>query len=283
MLANSNVNTFTSVQIVGQSFGGTPGVSVVPGASSSEGSWTTWATASTDVYGVFVRVSAGATASQVRQHLLDIGVDASGGVAYTPVISNIVCGNAAGIGQGGHSFYFPFLIKAGSTIAVRVQTSNATAGTVRVYGHLYGKPTRPELVWAGSYSETLGVTTGSQGTVITPGTSAVGSWVSLGTTTRNLKYWQVGMQWSAAPTAARAYGVDLAYGDGTNMNMILDSVRHMVVVNPAPSSSSTQLHPEPLCYADVPAGSTIYTRAWCTNAPSPTGAAWNVTAVGIGG
>lgn len=172
-------------------FGATPavayGTSVTPGASNAEGSWTQIASSANiaqDVRGFFLMVHTGNTNSQAKPHLLDIGVDPAGGTSYTAVISNIPCG--AGATDVGHPFFFPLYIKAGSSVAVRVQGANATAGTVRVAAKFYGHLSNPAAWKQGFFSETIGTVTNSNGTSFTPGNAADGSWVSLGTTANRL-------------------------------------------------------------------------------------------------
>ena len=259
----------------------TPGVSVVPGASNAEGAWTAMASAANiaqDVYGFLVVVTSGFVSANQKDHLLDIGVDPAGGTAYTAIINNIVCGQSAGIGSG-KTFYFPMFIKAGSSVAARVQGSNATAGTVRIAMVFYGQPSNPEQILVGQYSETIGTITGSAGVAFTPGTGAEGSWASLGTTTRPLWWFQLGVQVSNGTIAAHYVQVDLAYGDGTNMVMIIEDLFLFYAGTTEDQRQGTyQALLEGFC--DVPAGATLYVRGWSDVAP-PTG--YNAVACGIGG
>lgn len=283
MYGQPGVNFFQSKQLVGNNFTAIPGVVVTPGASSTEGAWTAWATTAVDVYGVFIRIANVATASLIKMQLLDIGVDPAGGTAYTPLVSDLVCGNAGNNLQGGYQYYFPISIKAGSSIAVRAQCSNATAADCRVYGILYGRPSNPEAIWTGTFSKTLGVTTGTAGTGVAAGTvvNVPGNYVAIGTTTHNMKYWQVGLQYSVAGTVV-LYQIDVAYGNGTAFNEILSKVNGVHSNSPAPASTYQRLHPESWCYCDVPAGSTIYARVSSSIAGAQTGTPWNVTVVGVG-
>lgn len=260
--------------------GFTPGVSVTPGASNAEGAWTNIATSANianDVYGIWLWIMAGNTSGQAKNHLLDLGVDQAGGTSYTAVISNLVCGQSSSAQDGGRAFYFPLFIKAGSSVAVRIQGSNATAGTVRVAAKFFGKPTHPENIRAGSFSETIGTITNSNGVSFTPGnTGTEGSWVSLGTTVKNLWWWQVGVQIDNAATSNLTYHIDLAYGDGTNKHMLLENHRLMCTGTAERISNLEDFN----CYGEVPAGSTIYIRGTCSGT-SDTG--FNGVAVGIGG
>lgn len=258
----------------------TPGTSVTPGASNVEGSWTQIASSANiaeDVWGIYLLVAGGASTGAAKNHLLDIGTDPAGGTSYTARISNIVCGQSGTMVQGAQTFYFPYHIKAGSTVAVRIQGSNSTAGTVRVGAIFYGRPSNPQLVAKGQWSETIGAITNSNGVSFTPGNSnAEGSWVSLGTTTRNLWWWQVGVQCDNATTTSAVYYVDLAWGDATNKTMIIEN--HPLIL-PGTAEATANV-PSFEGFADVPAGGTIYIRGTCSTT-AVTG--WNGVAIGIGG
>jgi hypothetical protein len=260
----------------------TPGTSVTPGASNVEGSWTQVASAANianDVYGFFLMVSGGATSTAAKNQLIDIGVDPAGGTSYTAIISNLVCGASPLLtAPGNREHFFPMFIKAGSTVAVRIQGSNATAGTVRVAMQFYGKPAGPIMIPTCYVSETIGTITNSSGVSFTPGNAADGSWVSLGTTVRPLWWWQLGYQVDNGTITAEYTYIDLAYGDGTNKHQIF-RVQHGGTTG---ETCGLQLQTQ-LCHfaavRPVPAGATIYVRGRCNNAPD-TG--YNAVAVGCG-
>lgn len=261
----------------------TPGTSVVPGASNAEGAWTQVATAANMAYDVclfYIAVGGGNTSAQQKNHLLDIGVDPAGGTSYTAVISNLVCGQTQAVTTGGDEFVFPFFVKAGSSVAVRVQGNNATAGTVRVVATFYGRPTQPEMAPCGTFSQTLGTITSSAGTTVAPGNAAEGSWVSLGTTTSDLWHWQMGVQLSNATITAQYATYDLAYGDATNKEIIIEDQAIGFYGTAEIKASILRGRHLVEAYRYVPSGSTIYARGRCSTAPTAT---YNVTAIGIGG
>lgn len=260
------------------------GTSVTPGASNAEGSWTQIASAANiarDTYWILLTVSGGATSGSQKDHLLDIGVDPAGGTSYTAQISNIICGYTAGlnVAPGARTYMVPLYIKAGSTVAVRAQGNNATAGTLRVQAKFLGDPVNPENVPIGQYSETIGTITNSGGVSFTPGNAADGTWVSLGTTAKNLWWWQLCPQVSNGTITTLFTYVDLAVGDATNKDIIQ---RQMI------SSTTSEMINDvfqanlfwPSCYRPVAAGSTLYVRGRCSAAPD-TG--WNAVAIGVGG
>lgn len=257
----------------------TLGVAVTP-AVGSKGSWVQTASAANmgrDAVGITVSVSSGTTSATVRAIALDIGVDPAGGTAYTTVISNVLCGNATGSGAaGGYSLYFPIRINAGSTVAVRAQ--GTTTATTTVLVTFSQGESCPGTVWSGSFSETIGTMSGALGVSYTPGNVAKGSWALLGTTTRNLKYWQASAQLNNTVVAANFQYIDLAYGDGTTYVPIFND---LVVSFPTANEDAAQfLFPTCQHFCDVPAGSNIYIRAASTSAPA-TG--YNALAIGIGG
>lgn len=259
----------------------TPGTSVTPGISNAEGSWTRIAAAAsitTCIYGFWISVSGGNTTGTDKSHLLDIGIDEAGGTNYTAIISNIVCGQTQAGSTGCNEFFFPLGIPQGASIAVRVQGVATTAGTVRVWAMFFGKPSCPELVLKGEVSETIGTITNSTGVSFTPGNAADGSWTSLGTTTRNLWWWQLGVQCSNATITAQYTWIDLAYGDDTNKVMIMQAFP-IGWYGTAEIAAQMCAHHMLQGFCHVPAGSTLYIRGRCSTTPA-TG--YNAVAIGIG-
>ena len=258
------------------------GTSVTPGASNAEGAWTqifSAAAVSQDVDFLMMLIYAGTTSGQAKNHLLDIGVDPAGGTSYTPIISNIVCGASVSSIGGARKHAFPIRIKAGSSIAVRIQGNNATAGTVSVLARIFGRPTEPIFQKVGSYSETVGTITNSEGVAFTPGTAADGSWVLLGTTTRSLWWWNLCVQISNATMSGNEVYVEIAHGDGSNKHIIMkETVLSSTVeaINLAFSANLKFME----AYCPLPVGTNIYVRGRARLAPT---GGYNAVAVGIGG
>lgn len=261
----------------------TPGTSIVPGASNVEGSWTQVASGSNiaqDVFGFYLQIIAGATSATQKSHLFDIGVDPAGGTSYVPIISNLVAGCSPALtAAGAREFFFPFFIKAGSSVAIRVQGVAATAGTVRAAIRFYGKPSLPWAVPVGTFSETIGTITNSSGVSFTPGNAADGSWVDLGATTRNLWWWQLGYQIDNATITAEYTYIELAFGDATNKHSMFKVMHGGTTAETCGLACQTNLLAF-AAYNPVAAGQHIYVRGRCNNAPD-TG--YNAVAVGIGG
>jgi len=262
----------------------TIGTSVTPGASNSEGSWTQIASSANiaqDCYWLYIQIHTGATSAAAKNQLLDIGIDPAGGTSYTAFLSNLQIGASPALTVAGNREHiFPIFIKAGSSVAVRIQGSNATAGTVRVAARFYGQPSRPEAVPVGTVSQTFGTITNSNGQSVTPGNAADGSWVDLGAVSPSpLWWWQLGYGIDNATITAEYTYLEVAFGDATNKVTIFKVMHGGTTGETCGLAAQTSLL-ACAAYQPVPVGANIYVRARCNNAPD-TG--YHVTVVGIGG
>lgn len=261
----------------------TIGTSVTPGASNGEGSWTQVASNSNiaqDCYWVYLQVFGGATAATSKQHLLDVGVDPAGGTSYSAIISNLAIGCSPALTVAGNREYvFPFFIKAGSSVAVRIQGNSGTAGTVRVVVRFYGLPSRPEAVPAGAFSQTLGTITNSNGQSFTPGNAGDGSWADLGATSKAMWWWQLGYQIDNGTITAEYTYIEVAWGDASNKHTIFKVMHGGTTGETCGLTVQTSML-ACAAYQEVPAGANIYVRGRCNNSPD-TG--YNAVVVGIGG
>ena len=260
----------------------TPGTSVTPGASNAEGTFTQIFTQQTaDSLGIYLRVSDGATSTAAKPQLLDLGIDPAGGTSYGAIINNIVCGASAAMtaSGAGQRFFFPLRIPSGSTVAVRIQGANATAGTVRIGARLYQGQSRPWGIPVGQYAETVGTITNSNGVSFTPGNNVDGTWVSLGTTSQDLWWWQLCYQVDNGTITAETARIDLGAGTTGNQRVI-QSRFHVGTTGETcgdPFSWNLIWHEG---FHPIPAGTEMWIRGRCENAPD-TG--YNGVAIGIGG
>lgn len=262
----------------------TIGTSVIPGASNVLGSFTQVASSANiaqDCYWIYFQVHSGATSAAIKNQLLDIGVDPAGGTSYTAVISDIDVGASPALTVAGNrEFCFPYFITAGSSVAVRIRGSNATAGTVRVPMRFYGQPSKPEAVPVGSFAQTFGaVTASSRGTTFTPGNAADGSYVDLGSVTSPLWWFQLGYGIDNATITAEYTYIEVAWGDATNKHTMFKMMHGGTTGETCGLAAQTHML-TCAAYNPVPAGANIYVRGRCNNAPD-TG--YHATVTGIGG
>ena len=263
----------------------TPGGTVTAGGSANTESATplvlaTGAQLTEDTCGIELSIS-DSSGTGDRQMLFDIGVDPAGGTSYTYVISNVVCGNTPVItttGSGGHKFFFPIFIPAGSQVAIRTQCSQASI-TAKVQAMFFGRPGRPEAMPCGQFSETIGTITNSNGVSFTPGNAADGTWVDLGATAKDMWWWQLAYSVSNATITAEYTYIELAVGDATNKHIIHRAMHGGTTAEVAGMVLTTNRSPW-ASYWPTPAGAHLYVRGRCLNAPD-TG--YNAVAIGIGG
>lgn len=250
------------------------GPTVTP-AIGSKGSWAQLIAATTnDTFGLIVNINSNNASAASRETVVDIGIGAAS--SEVVLIPNLICGGAQAYNTGGGGFwyYFPIWIPAGTRIAARAQGTVATA--IEVYVRTLQRPRRPEAVKVGTYAEAIGMTLPS-GTSVTAGTTSEGTWTSLGTTAKDLWFWQVGVQVSSGDTSwnIAAIHVDLAVGDGSTKDVILDEA----LVTTSTAEQTCKPIVTLACEAFVPAGSTIYARAQSSGTADPL----YITAYGVGG
>src|SRR5262249_15219377 len=132
-----------------------------------------------DVYEITININSVGISAAARDCLVSIGIDPAGGTSFTNLV-DLVCGPAVTYSEasttllgGGVSFTFPFFIKAGTSIGAAAAVNSATLTAINVWVQCKCRPSRPDLVWAGTYIDEFGVSTGtSAGTAITPGTAS---------------------------------------------------------------------------------------------------------------
>lgn len=182
-----------------------------------------------DVYGVMLIFSNGYSAVQIKRYLATLLYDPAGGSNWSAIINNLLV-NSPSMINGGWRYYFPLYFKAGTSFGMRQQCSQGLNTAMRCGIRLFGQPTCPEDVKCGSYVETFGVNTGTtSGTAITPGNQVMGSWTSMGTTTKDLWWWQWGGQGVNDSSISPIKSVlgQVGCGDGTNMILCCESYQHL--------------------------------------------------------
>jgi hypothetical protein len=177
------------------------------------------ANVTTDVYGIELIFNNAFNAATTRNLLVNIGVDNAGGTTFVTKIPALMAGHAGSvIIGGGIVYYFPLYIPAGSRIGI--QATGTTAFAFNTAVKLYGQPRRPEAVRVGSYVTNFGTTTtGAQGTAITLGTTARGTYTQVGAaTTRSFWWWQMGHTFVDTNVASAGISFDMAAGSSTTVN-----------------------------------------------------------------
>lgn len=268
----------------------TYGTSIAPGTSNAYGSYASvlaGASLTSDAYAIEVIASSTYTNATDRGVLVTIGFDPAGGTSFSGLggvsgneINHLWCTGAYSwytnlVPFGGARFLFPLFIKAGTSIGAKAQTNDAAAGTCYVAVKLWCQPKRPELVRAGSFVRTFGVTTASTtATAITQGTASEGSWTSVGTAADSLWYLETGL---GAKTNAGVNGLshsDVAIGDGSNKRVVLRDLYTLTNDNEASFKiGSTGAH------CDVKSGDGLYVRSQATAAQT----GFSAALYGVGG
>jgi hypothetical protein len=218
-----------------------------------------------DCFGIEIFLHSAAYTGEARDIIVTIGIDHAGGTTYTDCeINHLIATNCGTPLYGGVRYFFPLFIPAGSAIAAKASVSHATARNIYVGVKLYGRPTHPELVRAGSYVDTFGaVTAASDGTTITSGTTNDGSWteVTAGDTTRPYWFWQVGWGANDLSLTAVMYSMDVAFGTAGAEEVVLTDVLH---ISSGTAEQMVQCLANILaCVGEVPAGQRIYVRFQC--------------------
>ncbi len=284
LLIPHSATPFWRVDNFGAPAASTVGVSLTPGASNTKGAWLqqfSAATVANDVYGFYLYIGSAVISAATRPMVIDVGIDPAGGTSYTAIVSDFIVGNCSGTtSQGVREYFFPLFIKAGSSVAIRAQCGSAATNAIRVAMRLYGQLSRPEAFRVGTFAETVGTVTNTLGSSFTPGSSgAWGSWASVGTTAKDLFWFQLGYQINNATIAAEVTDIELAVGNGTTFQTI--AMDRIITTTSEVVNGVTHCHLNPFeGYMPVKAGSTLYVRGMCNAAPT-TG--YNCNVIGVGG
>lgn len=258
---------------------GNYGAAVTPG-NNTKGSWAqvlAAASVTEPSQMLMVNINSVAVSAAAKDCLVDIGVGSSGSEQL--LITNLIgsCASNWNALSGGWTYFFPLSLPAGTRIAARASVNNATVGSVRVIVRLFGRPSRRETVNAGAWVDTYGANTAaSNGTSATPGTTSNGSWVQLGTLTRDAWWWQFGMGVNDDTMTNLVTTADIAVGDAITKRVILNQ---MPVITSA-SEQSGNLPSSVQGPGVGRAGENIYGRLWCQGTPDSN---YSLTAYALGG
>lgn len=249
------------------------GTAVTPGNLSYGAFAQVLAATSDDSWEVEVGINSVGITATARDCLVTVAWDPAGGTNYGVAagtsISHLIgscatayVGGTSGSG-GGVVYRFPLRIPAGSTIAAQAMVNSATVTAINVYVKLRCRPSRPDLLYRGEYVDTYGASVGAAaGTAITPGTAADGAYVSLGALTRRASYFEVGLGCNDATMGNLGYEVDVALGDVTNKDIVIENAV-WVVNNAEMMTKQAGVGRE----AEADSAATIFVRAQCNTTP----------------
>lgn len=199
-----------------------------PGALNVKGAWTTILSAlEFDAYAIRIRFNASATGGTAKSLLTDVGTDPAGGVVFSVVIPDLISGPSGTWLLGlVYDYYFPLFIPAGSSVACRSQTNAAAGGANFVVMDVYGRPRDVSQLRVGTRVESYGIVSAgsSRGTIITPGTVAEGAYVTLGTTTLPVWWFQAGFSIIDGSMNGDVYHLDVASGDAPNEQILIEDM-----------------------------------------------------------
>lgn len=243
------------------------GTVITPGSSNAKGSYATLIAAASVTQQIeFVRLQFcnNDVSAAARDTVCDIAFDPAGGTTFSQiVIPNLLVSSAGGTDSGGLQYKFPIRIPSGATIGARAAVNNATAGTFRCWIEAWGRVAFQEYAPYNQVCIAYGIGASSNGTNITPGVSgAKGSYTSLGTTSRDHQFWQLGVGFNDTTLAGQAYYMDLAWGDATNKNIIINN---RYCANATDESVWAPCSQE-CTQAFIPRGATLYARAAASTA-----------------
>jgi hypothetical protein len=218
-------------------------ISSVADGTRPAAAWGTTITPGNNVFGSYVQVLPATSdetflirititgvgvVSTAKDCLVTIGIDPAGGTSYVDTIVNLLASCAPNYHStlpGPTEYEFPLRIPAGASLAAKASVNNATVGTAGVAITLWGRPSRPDLVKAGTFVTTFGANTAaSNGTAITVGTTAEGAWTQIGAAlTTPLFYWEFGFGANNATLLATSINVDLGLGDASNKKVVISN------------------------------------------------------------
>ena len=267
------------------------GTSITPGTSNAYGSYTSvlaGASLTADAYAIDVIISLAYADATDRGMLVTVGFDPAGGTSFSGLggvsgneISHLLCSQqfqwfSGTVPSGGMRYHFPVFIKSGTSIGAKAQTNAAAAGTgVRVAVIAYCKPSRPEMIRAGSFVRTFGAnTTTTDGASVTQGTASEGSWTSIGTAADKLWYLETGVGSRTATQVASIASCDVAIGDGSNKRVVVQDIVYVTRTDEASFTFGRKN-----AYCNITSGDVIYGRSQAQNAMT----GFSMTAYCVGG
>ena len=255
------------------------GALLTPG-NNTYGSYVQLLTATSDeTYLIRIACHSFAASATARDALVTIGIDPAGGTSYADFIVDLAASCAPTYAQfiGIVEYEFPVRIPAGASVAAKATVNNATVGTGRVSITLFGRPSRPELVKAGTFVQTFGATpASSSGSTFTAGSTSEGAWAQVGSAlTAPLWFWEFGFCVNNTVMGNTVHHVDIGLGDASNKKVVIPNG----VV--AESSAETLAKPAQGRFGIGAVGDIVYARV--QDGPAVGGTPASVIVYGVGG
>ena len=259
-----DLTTITGHETAGANAVNSQGTSVsAPGTANTKGTWVELI-ASTAQAASWLSVLIGNPGNSGR-YLLDVGVGAGGSEAV--LLPDLHYDYSLGAHKAYVEYRFPVAVAAGSRLAARCQSSQATSAGLKVVAIL-GQGPNAGLAGAGGV-HAYGVSAADSGlTSVDPGATAnaEGAWVELtASATAAIRWLNVGIGHDAAALSADTHWLlDVGTGAAASEAVLLGNL-------PVYGSNTTEIHaPSALWFpVDVAAGTRIAARAQCSSNATP--------------
>lgn len=195
------------------------GTTVTPGNNTFGTAVQVGSVLAQDCWLLHIAVTAIASNGTAKDSLTQIGFDFAGGTTFpaSPDRFNSITLLTSCAASRGVVYLFPLYLPAGTSILARGSVNNATVGTQSVAWQAWGRPKYPEATRRGYWVESLGITEAtSNGTSVTSGTTAEGSWTNIGSTlAADAWWWDLGFGVNDSTMNNLAYHADLGYNSGS--------------------------------------------------------------------
>lgn len=196
-----------------------------------------------DCYGIYINLNT--IASRTSMPLLaTVGIDPAGGTSFTDIIKDVSGAQATAnlYDIGGHGYYFPVFIPAGSTIGIKTAgRTGISSSSAQIFGfvQLFGAPRSPEAVKVGQNVQSYGTDlTNAMGVTVSLANNTTGAWVELGTVGSDEYpfFWDVSLCANSSNLPQSSFNVDLAIGDASNKKIVIQGKRVLAFTSEALSS-----------------------------------------------
>lgn len=257
----------------------TPGANFTYGGGNVDGAAVSVITLTQSIQYLVIGVAGCGTNAEDNSALADILVDPAGGTSWTTLIDDLVVGFTGGLANGTGPmplwYHFPLFVASGSSLGIRAKKNGATAATSGycvMFG--FGNPSNQRAWDYGTGVESLGIAdaANSKATSITPGnTGAWSSYATIGTSTRQYRAIQLGLNGSDSAASNSGYHYQIGIG-GTQ---IAGTPTFYGSIATSETLARTQFYGPTYC--NIPSGSAIQLRATCSGAAE----AQNVAIYGV--